>query len=100
MSVEDEGGVLTIEESVEENNEGSGDKKVDDEDSMAVNGKMDLGVRKLVVSHVENATSIFAYQSKDSAFMSSIKLTLAQSMTDDSPPQGFKPKNGRRHRRI
>ena len=35
-------------------------------DASVVNGKKDLGFRKLIVSHVENATTLYAYTEDDS----------------------------------
>jgi len=42
-----------------------------------VNGKIDLGTRQLVVSHVENACSFYAYQEADKGAMEDIKVVVA-----------------------
>jgi hypothetical protein len=58
-----------------------------------VNGKIPLGTRRLVVSHVENAASFFAYQEADAAFMNEIKETCA-AQCKDQPVLDEKPKEG------
>jgi len=44
-----------------------------DSNGVEVNGKIDLGTRKLVVSHVENAATFYAYLEAEKQFMSDIK---------------------------
>ena len=39
---------------------------IDPAAAAVVNGKQDMGFRKLVVSHVENATTLYAYTEDDS----------------------------------
>jgi hypothetical protein len=40
--------------------------------AVPVNGKVSLGTRRLVVSHVENAASFFAYQEAQAGYMKEI----------------------------
>jgi hypothetical protein len=42
------------------------------EAAVPVNGKVSLGTRRLVVSHVENAASFFAYQEAQAGYMKEI----------------------------
>jgi hypothetical protein len=43
-----------------------------------VNGKVALGIRRLVVSHVENAASFYAYQEATAGFMKEIVATCLE----------------------
>ena len=47
-------------------------EKMSDE-GVEVNGKIDLGTRRLVVSYVENAASFYAYLESDQEFIKTIK---------------------------
>ena len=42
-------------------------------EGVEVNGKIDLGTRRLVLSYVENAASFFAYLESEQEFMKAIK---------------------------
>ena len=44
----------------------------------AVSGKVDLGVRKLVISHVENACSFYAYIEHEATMMEDVKTVVAR----------------------
>jgi len=44
----------------------------------AISGKVDLGVRKLVTSHVENACSFYAYVEHEATMMEDIKTVVAR----------------------
>ena len=44
--------------------------------SETVNGKVDMGTRRLVTSHVENAASFYAYLESDQDFMTEIKKSV------------------------
>ena len=55
-----------------------------------VNGKVDLGARRLLVSHVENATSFFAYTEAEKDFMKSIKL-ICKEILEQAPKLAEKP---------
>ena len=44
--------------------------------SETVNGKVDMGTRRLVTSHVENAASFYAYLESDQDFMAEIKKSV------------------------
>ena len=43
-------------------------------EEVEVNGKVDLGTRRLGVSHVENACSFYAYQEQDKGAMEDMKV--------------------------
>ena len=45
-------------------------------EEVEVNGKIDLGTRRLVVSYVENACSFYAYTEKESKDMEDIKTVV------------------------
>jgi len=47
-----------------------------------VNGKIDLGPRRLVVSHVENACTFYAYQETDKGAINDIKVVVAAECSD------------------
>lgn len=47
-----------------------------------VNGKIDLGTRRLFVSHVENASTFYAYQEADKGAMDDIKVVMAAECSD------------------
>lgn len=55
-----------------------------------VNGKIDLGTRRLVVSHIENATSFFAYFDSHKEFMEEIKQ-ICKQMLENAPKLTDKP---------
>jgi len=55
-----------------------------------VNGKIDLGTRRLVVSHIENATSFFAYFDSHKEFMEEIKQ-ICKKMLENAPKLTDKP---------
>ena len=58
----------------------------------AVNGKIDLGFRRLIVSHVENASTIYGYTHEDHQFYPEYKKQLAKlAATRPNPVQNIKP---------
>lgn len=52
--------------------------EVGDQLQETVSGKIDLGERKLVVSHVENACSFYAYVEKEATMMEDIKTVVGK----------------------
>ena len=58
----------------------------------AVNGKIDLGFRRLIVSHVENACTIYAYTHEDHQFYNEYKKQLANlASTRPNPVETIRP---------
>ena len=52
-----------------------------------VNGKLDMGFRRLFVSHVENATTLYAYVESESQKLQTIKQTIQKACSaQDSCP--------------
>ena len=57
-------------------------------DASIVNGKQDMGFRKLVVSHVENATTLYAYTEEDAeqvSYRSLLTIYLVSPFENDNP---------------
>ena len=58
----------------------------------AVNGKIDLGFRRLIVSHVENACTIYGYTHEDHQFYPEYKKQLADlAASRPNPAQTLRP---------
>ena len=56
-----------------------------------VNGKVDLGTRRLVLSHVENAASFYAYLDAEKDYMTDIK-SICKSECENMPKLVSSPK--------
>ena len=55
------------------------------EEPVPVNGKVVLGTRRLVVSHVENASSFYAYQEADASYREVIADACQEHSVDLTP---------------